>query len=88
MYIYRMTRTQLYLDDAMPTRLTALARQQGRSLSELVREAVAKAYATSREADLKNSLMAIEGLWKDRTDLPSTDAYVRQLRSDPRFLDA
>ncbi len=88
MYIYRMIRTQFYLEDAMHARLTALARQQGRSLSELLREALAKAYVTGREADLKNSLMAIEGLWKDRIDLPSTDAYVKQLRSDARFLDA
>ena len=79
-----MTRTQLYLEDAIHAQLTALARRQGRSLSDLVREALAKAYGTDREADLKNSLLAIEGLWKDRKDLPSTGAYVRRLRRDTR----
>jgi len=79
-----MTRTQLYLDDAVHARLTALARRQGRSLSDLVREALAKAYGQDREDERKNSLKAIEGLWKDRSDLPDTDVYVRRLRRDTR----
>jgi predicted transcriptional regulator len=79
-----MTRTQLYLDDAIHARLTALARRQGRTLSDLVREALAKTYGADREDERKNSLKAIEGLWKSRRDLPATDAYVRQLRRDTR----
>lgn len=79
-----MTRTQLYLDETMHARLTALARRQGRSLSDLVREALAKAYGADREDERKASLNAIEGLWKDRSDLPATAAYVRRLRRDTR----
>ena len=79
-----MTRTQLYLDDAIHARLTMLARRQGRSLSDLVREALARAYGSDREDERQNSLKAIEGLWKDRSDLPRTDAYVRRLRRDTR----
>jgi plasmid stability protein len=79
-----MTRTQLYLDDAIHARLTMLARRQGRSLSDLVREALARAYGADREDERQNSLKAIEGLWKDRSDLPRTDAYVRRLRRDTR----
>jgi hypothetical protein len=79
-----MTRTQLYLDDAVHARLTALARRQGRSLSDLVREALAKAYGDDREDERKHSLKAIEGLWKDRSDLPATGAYVRRVRRDTR----
>ena len=84
MYIHHMTRTQLYLDDAIHARLTALARRQGRSLSDLVREALAKAYGADREDERKSSLKAIEGLWKNRSDLPATGAYVRRLRRDTR----
>jgi len=84
MYIHRVTRTQLYLDDAVHARLTALARRQGRSLSDLVREALAKAYGDDREDERKSTLKAIEGLWKDRNDLPDTGAYVRRLRRDTR----
>ena len=79
-----MKRTEIYLDDALHARLTALARRQGRSLSELVREALAKAYEADREDERKSSLKAIEGLWKHRRDLPATGAYVRRLRRDTR----
>jgi hypothetical protein len=79
-----MTRTRLHLDDSMHARLTALARRQGRSLSDLVREALARAYGADREDERRTSLMAIEGLWKNRRDLPGTGAYVRQVRRNTR----
>ena len=79
-----MTRIQLSLDDAMHARLTALARRQGRPLSDLVRKALAQVYGTDREDERKRSLKAIEGLWKNRSDLPGTGAYVRRLRRDTR----
>jgi hypothetical protein len=79
-----MTRTQLYLDDEIHARLTTLARRQGRSLSDLVREAPAKSYGADHEDERKNSLKAIEGLWKNRRDLSGTGAYVRRLRRDTR----
>jgi len=79
-----MKRIQIDLDDAVHARLTALARRQGRSLSDLVREALAKAYGADREDERKSSLKALEGLWKNRRDLPDTGAYVRQLRRDTR----
>ncbi len=79
-----MKRTEIYIDDAMHARLTALARRQGRSLSDLVREALTKAYGADREDERESSLKAIAGLWKDRSELPVTGAYVRQLRRDTR----
>ncbi len=79
-----MTRTQLYLDDAIHARLTALARRQGRSLSDLVQDALAQVHGTDRENERKSSLKTIEGLWKARSDLPGTGAYVRRLRRDTR----
>jgi hypothetical protein len=83
MDIHRMVRTQLYLDDSIHRRLRGLARQQGRTVSELVRDALVRAYgagADEREATLR----AIEGLWRDRRDIGETRGYVRRLRRDTR----
>jgi hypothetical protein len=80
-----MVRTQLYLDETIHRRLRDLARQQGRTISELVREALLRAYGAGvdeREATLR----AIEGLWRDRTDLGDTRGYVRRLRRDTHRL--
>lgn len=85
MYIHRMVRTQLYLDDAMHRRLRDLARRQGRTVSDLVREAVARTYGQADLEELERTLRGIEGLWRDRDDLPDTEEYVRRLRSGTRL---
>lgn len=86
MYIHRMVRTQLYLDEAIHRRLQALARRQGRTLSELVREALTRAYGKP-DADARDTtLRAIEGLWRDRDDIGDSTAYVRRLRRDTHRL--
>ena len=78
-----MVRTQLYLGETIHRRLQGLARQQGRTISELVRDALLRAYGAGtneREATLR----AIEGLWRDRNDIGDTRGYVRRLRRDTR----
>ncbi len=81
-----MVRTQLYLDEATHRRLQALARRQGRTLSELVREALTRAYGKP-DADARDAtLRAIEGLWRDRDDIGDSTAYVRRLRHDTHRL--
>lgn len=82
MYIHRMVRTQLYLDDEIHTRLKSLAEKQGRTVSDLVREAVARAYGTTGVEERLASLHALEGLWRDHDEVADTHAYVRRLRSD------
>ena len=52
MYIHCMVRTQLYLDDRAHARLHELARQQGRTISDLVREAIDRVYLTQDKDDL------------------------------------
>lgn len=84
MYIHRVVRTQLYLDEAVHRRLSGLARKQGRTLSDLVREALIKTYGDAGAAQRQATLQAIEGLWRNRSDIAGTDAYVRRLRSDTR----
>jgi predicted transcriptional regulator len=79
-----MVRTQLYLDEKIHARLRELARKQGRSMSDLVREALARAYGSARRDRRLATLRGIEGLWRNRADLGGTDAYVRRLRRDTR----
>jgi hypothetical protein len=43
MYVHHIVRTQLYLDEALHRRLGRIAAQQGRTLLDLVREAIARA---------------------------------------------
>ncbi|HWG37450.1 MAG TPA: ribbon-helix-helix protein, CopG family [Terriglobales bacterium] len=80
-----MRRTQLYLEEPMWKALSIRAKQQQTTVSELVREAVQEKYAATgvaREA----AMNALIGIWADRTDLPSTEEYVRTLRRSPRRL--
>ena len=84
MYIHPVVRTQLYLDEKTHERLRELARRQGCTVSELVRNAVARTYGVSDPERRLRTLRAIEGLWEDRRDVGRTDAYVRRLRRDTR----
>jgi hypothetical protein len=81
MYIHHMVRTQLYLDEPIHRRLQVLARRQGRTLSELVRDALVRVYGTPDAADRATTLRAIEGLWRDRDDIGDSSEYVRRLRA-------
>jgi predicted transcriptional regulator len=77
-------RTQLYLEDDLWKTLHILARQSRSTVSELVRRALREKYlddATKR----KEALLSAVGLWKDRTDLPDTQTYVRSLRKGNRL---
>lgn len=84
MYIHCMVRTQLYLDAQIHRRLRALAKKQGRTVSDLVREAVARVYGHPEVAERLASLEAIAGIWQERADLGPTEEYVRRLRRDTR----
>ncbi len=79
-----MRRTQLYLEDDIWNLLHVLAERSGSTVSELVRQAVREKFV-ERSGDRKQALMSIAGLWKDRTDLPDTEAYVRNLRRGTRL---
>jgi hypothetical protein len=79
-----MVRTQLYLDEALHRRLREAAERQGRTVSDLVREAVARAYGSTDVDERVATLDRIASLWRDRDDLGATRAYVRRLRRDTR----
>ena len=79
-----MIRTHIYLDDAIHARLKRLARQQGRSVSDLVHEALLRAYGRDGVGEGLATLEAIGGLWRERNDLEETPALLRRLRRSAR----
>ncbi len=80
-----MKRTQLYLDEGIWKLLQIHARASRTSISELVRQAIREKYGVSAEKR-RQAMQAVVGMWKDRTDLPDTETYVRQLRKGSRRL--
>jgi len=79
-----MKRTQLYLNEDIWKALHVQSRQQGTSISELVRQAIRDKYGSS-PASRRQAMQALVGLWKDRKDLPDSTAYVRRLRKGNRL---
>jgi hypothetical protein len=79
-----MKRTQLYLNEDIWKALHVRSRQQGTSISELVRQAVRDKYGSS-PASRRQAMQALVGLWKDRKDLPDSTTYVRRLRKGNRL---
>ncbi len=60
------------------------ARQSKSTISELVRQAVREKYL-DQKSERREALLSAIGLWKDRTDLPDTETYVRNIRNDDRL---
>ena len=79
-----MKRTQLYLNEDIWKALHVRSRQLGTSISELVRQAVREKYGSSQAAR-REAMQALVGLWKDRSDLSDSEAYVRRLRKGKRL---
>ena len=84
MYIHHMVRTQLYIDEDLHEHLRDLARRQGRTLSDLVREALRRVYGGDDDGRRQQTLKELSGLWRDREEMGETAAYVRRLRKDTR----
>lgn len=79
-----MKRTQLYLEDDLLDTLRAHARREKTTVSDLVRKAARERYMYTPEQRYAD-MMAAVGVWKDRTDLPDTETYVRNLRKSTRL---
>jgi predicted transcriptional regulator len=79
-----MVRTQLYINEDLHQRLKTLARKQGRTVSDLVREAVARVYAPVGVDERLETLRAVEGIWRDHEEVGEAHEYVRRMRADTR----
>jgi len=75
---------QVYLGEDIWKALHIRSDQLGTSISELVSQAVREKYGSSPAARTQ-AMQAVVGLWKDRSDLPDTDSYVRRLRKGKRL---
>jgi hypothetical protein len=74
-----MHRTQILLDDDQYARLKSESARTGRSIADLVREAVNERFrATSDRA--WRALRSARGAWADRDDVGSGAEFVEQTR--------
>lgn len=79
MYTYTMERTQIYLGRRETATLDRIARETGRTRSQLIRDAIAATYLPATDRDsLEAALEATAGLWADRSE--TGEAYVDRIR--------
>jgi hypothetical protein len=80
-----MRRTQIYLDDRQRRTLDQVAKRSRRTVSDLIREAIAARYGAAPKKDFLAALRnGAFGAWKGRSDLEPTKTYVRRLRRGTR----
>jgi len=80
-----MKRTQLYLDEEMARILNTLSRQQGTTVSELVRTSLRERYMPGRDLDKVSLARELSGIWRRSKDLKEIDKAVRNLRRGSRL---
>jgi len=84
--LYIMRRTQIYLSDNQGSRLERRARSTGRTMSQLIREAIDAAYSSPRYVSRSERIRVARrtaGAW---SDFPETGAqYVKRIRSGKRL---
>jgi hypothetical protein len=74
-----MIRTQLYLTQKERAALRAIARETGKSQSDLIRRAVGEFIDRFQPRDRKILLRQAGGMWKRRKDLPDFSFLRRKL---------
>lgn len=82
-----MARAQVYLTAEEREALQALSALEGRSQSELIREAIRPLLARAARATLspeerRAGFERARGMWKDRDDLPDFAALRREMDRD------
>ncbi len=76
----------MYLKESERRMLHLISQRESISLSELIRRAIEKTYfKKTRDKNLPRAIREIAGIWQGRTDLGSTEAYVRSLRRGRRL---
>jgi hypothetical protein len=74
-----MHRTQIMLDDQQYDRLKLESERTGRSIADLIREAVDDRLKADRDRGWE-ALLASHGAWADRDDIGSGAEYVERIR--------
>lgn len=73
------------MDDEMARTLSALSRQTGRTVSDLVRESVQERYMSGKQVDKGSLARQIGGIWGKRKDVKDIDSIIRKLRKGKRL---
>ena len=73
-----MVRTQIYITDKERASLQDIAKQTGRSQSELIRQAIEGFLGQFTQPDRTTLLQQARGIWEHRKDLPD----FRAIRSE------
>lgn len=73
-----MHRTQILLEESQYERLKGQAERTGRSIGDLVREAIDAHYGRTATEDLRRTLRASRGAWGDRAG--DGERYVELVR--------
>ena len=82
--MYIMKRTQLYLDDDLWDALHVRARNEGTTISDLVRQAARERYLGNLD-ERRKAMEAVVGIWKDRPEFSDPEKYIRRLRRSNRL---
>ena len=80
-----MKRTQIYLTMDQWRTLTLTSLREKTPIAELIRRAVDRFYGAQTPSHFDEALEAVTGIWADREDIPSSEAYVRTLRDEDRM---
>jgi len=80
-----LKRTQIYLTMEQWRDLQIQGKKEHKSVAELIREAIDKVYRSKKESNFKTALRKVAGIWADRTDIGSSEEYVREIRKGRRL---
>jgi len=76
-----MERTQIYFDKVEKENLKRIAQKKGKTMAEVVREAVCEYLVKEQETSL-DKLSEACGIWKDRDDINDSDKFVSDMRNN------
>ncbi len=80
--LYIMHRTQIYIDDDEWKALKELSSKGKKTVSDLIRSAIAAVYFSERKLDFECALDDMSGLWSDRSI--DSEQFIRNLRTGDR----
>ena len=76
-----MERTQIYFDKTEKDNLMRVAQKKGKTMAEVVREAVCEYLVKEQKSNL-DKLADACGIWQDRDDISDSDAFVSKMRNE------
>ncbi len=74
-----MQRTQIYLNEKDHLRLNQLSSHSGKTISQLIREAIENFLRKNSNPDRLSLLKQGKGIWKDRNDLSEFEKIRKEI---------